>query len=120
MAAKFPFAQFRPGLLAAALLAPMLTLGAGALRADPIPQQVLDNSYNSCMQSCAAASHPQDKCDAYCSCSVSSIEEKFTAQELNAVNTSTVAGKSPLDQPIPQGSKDKLVAIINACGPKLK
>lgn len=116
MRAKSRLAHFRPALLAAALF----TLGAGALRADPVPQQVLDNSYNSCMQGCTGGSHPKDKCDAYCSCSVSALEEKFTAQELNTVNTSTVAGKSLADQPISQGSKDKLVAIVNACGPKLQ
>jgi hypothetical protein len=117
MAAMVRLVNFRPALLAL----PLLLLGAGALHADPIAQTVLDNSYNSCMQGCTSGgAHTKDKCDAYCSCSVSGVEEKFTAQEFNVVNTSTVAGKSLADQPIPQGSKDKLVAIVNACGPKLQ
>ena len=107
-------AAMLPFVLAAVVLA----AGAAGLRADPVPQNVLDNSYNSCLQGCAAGGHPQDKCTAYCSCSVDSIEEKFTAAEYQAL--STVPGKSVIEQPIPQGSKDKLVAIINACGPKLQ
>jgi hypothetical protein len=107
----------RPALLGASLI---LAACIGAARADPVPQNVLDNSYQSCMQGCVSGSHPQDKCTAYCNCSVDSIEEKFTAQEFSAVNTTTVNGKSVMEQPIQQGSKDKLVAIVNACGPKLK
>jgi hypothetical protein len=109
--------RFVPVPAALFLAAFVLAAGAAGLSADPVPQNVLDNSYNSCLQGCAAG-HPQDKCTAYCSCSVDSIEEKFTAQEYQALNT--VPGKSVVEQPIPQGSKDKLVAIINACGPKLQ
>jgi hypothetical protein len=107
----------RPILLMGAVL---LAAGATGARADPIPQNMLDNSDQSCMQSCTSGGHAQDKCTAYCTCSVDSIEEKFTAQELTAVNSASVAGKPLVDQPIPQGSKDKLIAIVNACGPKLK
>jgi hypothetical protein len=90
----------------------MLGLGAGALRADPIPQNVLDDNLKSCAQSCSA-SKPQTQCNAYCTCSIDSIEEKFTNAEYAALNSAVVAR-----QPIPQGSSDKLQAIVNACKAK--
>jgi hypothetical protein len=108
-------ANLGPALLAL----PLILSGVGVARADPVPQNVLDNSYQSCMQGCVSAKHPEQKCTAYCDCSVDSIEEKFTADEYAAVNGSTVNGKSVAEQPIQQGSKDKLVAIVQACGPKL-
>jgi hypothetical protein len=91
----------------------MLTMGAGALRADPIPQTVLDDNLKSCNQSCAASGKPQDKCTAYCTCSVDSIEEKFTDAEYSTMNSAVVA-----KQPIPKASQDKLQAIVSACNAK--
>ena len=110
-------AHLRPALLAI----PLSLLGAGLLRADPVPQNVLDNSYQSCMAGCVMGNaHPQDKCTTYCNCSVDSIEEKFTAEEFESMNSATTLQKSVAEQPIQQAAKDKLVAIVNACGPKLQ
>ena len=106
MEAMVRLAVLRPALLAAALI----TLSAHALRADPIPQNVLDDNLKSCNQSCVAAGKPQDKCTAYCACSVDSIEEKITNTEYSAMNSAVVA-----KQPIPKGSQDKLQGIVNTC-----
>ena len=96
------------------LLAAVVLLGLGAAaQADPIAQNVLDNSYNSCSQSCLAAGKPQANCTTYCDCSVNSIEEKFTGQEFEAMN-SAVAAK----QPVAKGSQDKLNAIVASCKAK--
>jgi hypothetical protein len=102
--------QIQPALLVGAVI---LALGTTAARADPIPQNVLDNSYNSCGQSCLAAGQTQDKCTTYCDCSVNSIEEKFTAQEFDAMN-SAVTSKLPVSK----GSQDKLNALVAACKAK--
>jgi len=109
MEARVRVAIFRPVLLAAALL----SMSAVAALADPIPQNVLDDNLKSCTQSCAAAGKPQDKCTAYCTCSVDSIEEKFTNAEYSAMNTAVQS-----KQPIPQASQDKLQAIVKACNAK--
>src|SRR5882762_10335190 len=106
MEAMVRLAVLRPALLAAALI----TLSANALRADPIPQNVLDDNLKSCNQSCVASGKPQDKCTAYCTCSVDSIEEKFTDAEYSTMNSAVVA-----KQPIPKGSQDKLNAVVAAC-----
>jgi hypothetical protein len=100
------FADLRPALLAI----PMILAGAAALRADPVPQTVLDDNLKSCSQSCAASGKPQDKCVAYCTCSVNSMEEKFTNAEYSTMNSAVQA-----KQPIPKGSQDKLQAIVTAC-----
>ena len=109
MAATLRLTIFRPVLLAI----PALALSLGALRADPIPQNVLDDNLKSCNQSCAAAGKPQDKCNAYCTCSVDSIEEKFTNAEYSAMNTAVQS-----KQPIAKSSQDKLQAIVKACNAK--
>ncbi|HVZ01361.1 MAG TPA: hypothetical protein VHA35_17765 [Dongiaceae bacterium] len=101
--------DLRPALLALA----MLGIGAGALRADPIPQNVLDDNLKSCSQSCTAAGKTPAQCSAYCTCSVDSIEEKFTSAEYSAMNAAIQS-----KQPIPKGSQDKLQAIVNACNAK--
>ncbi len=100
--------HLRPALLALA----MLGITAGVLRADPIPQNVLDDNLKSCEQSCSAAK-PQAQCTAYCTCSIDSIEEKLTNAEYSAVNSAVLAR-----QPIPQSSQDKLQAIVTACKAK--
>jgi hypothetical protein len=100
------FADLRPALLAI----PLIVATAAALRADPIPQTVLDDNLKSCTQSCTAAGKAAAQCNAYCSCSVNSIEEKFTDAEYSAMNSAVQA-----KQPIPKGSQDKLQAIVNAC-----
>jgi hypothetical protein len=79
--------------------------------ADPIPQNVLDQSQQSCQRSCTTAGRPQDQCTAYCTCSVNSIEEKFSAAEYAAMNQAVLA-----KQPIAQASSDKLTAIVKSCG----
>jgi hypothetical protein len=105
--------HFRPALLAFAMLGITAgALGSGAAGADPIPQNVLDDNLRSCEQSCGAT-RPQAQCNAYCTCSVDSIEEKLTNAEYSAVNSAVVA-----HQPIPQGSQDKLQAIVNSCKAK--
>ena len=50
MQAMVRLAHLRPALLAI----PVIVLSAGALRADPIPQNVLDDNLKSCNQSCVA------------------------------------------------------------------
>jgi len=92
---------------------PLILLGATALRADPVPQTVLDDNLKSCTQSCAAAGRPADQCNAYCTCSVDSIEEKFTSAEYSTMNTAIQS-----KQPIPKGSQDKLQAIVDSCKAK--
>jgi hypothetical protein len=101
--------KFRPALLAI----PMIVLGVGALRADPIPQNVLDDNMKSCNQSCTAAGKTQSQCNAYCTCSVDSIEEKFTSAEYSTMNTAIQS-----KQPIPQGAQDKLQGIVDSCKAK--
>jgi hypothetical protein len=109
MEAMVRLANLRPALLAI----PLIVAGAGTLSADPIAQNILDNNLKSCEQSCTAAGKSQDQCNAYCTCSVDSIEEKFTAAEYATMNTAIQS-----KQPIPKGSQDKLQAIVNACNAK--
>ena len=106
MQAKLTTTVFRPALLATALLG----LSAGTLWADPIPQTVLDDNLKSCNQSCTAAGKTPAQCNAYCTCSVDSIEEKFTNAEYATMNTAIQS-----KQPIPKGSQDKLQAIVDSC-----
>ena len=110
MEARVRLAKLRLAATAGLIL---VGIGSTGLRADPIPQNVLDNSYNSCGQSCVAAGKPQASCETYCDCSVNSIEEKFSAQEFNAMN-SAVTSKLP----VAKGSQDKLNAIVAACKAK--
>jgi hypothetical protein len=106
MEAMVRFADFRPALLAI----PMILASAAALRADPIPQTILDDNLRSCNASCVATGKPQNQCTAYCTCSVNSIEEKFTNAEYSTMNTAIQS-----KQPMPKGSQDKLQAIVDAC-----
>jgi len=106
MQAMLRLAHLRPALLAI----PVIVLSAGALRADPIPQNVLDDNLKSCNQSCIAGGTSQEKCTAYCTCSVDSMEEKFTSAEYSTMNTAVQS-----KQPIPKGSRDKLQAIVDSC-----
>jgi hypothetical protein len=108
MEALVRLAKFRPALLAI----PMIVLGVGAF-ADPIPQNVLDDNMKSCNQSCTAAGKSQGQCSAYCTCSVDSIEEKFTSAEYSTMNTAIQS-----KQPIPQEARDKLQGIVDSCKAK--
>jgi hypothetical protein len=101
-------ATLRPALLAL----PLILAGAAAW-ADPIPQTVLDDNLKSCNQSCTAAGKTPQQCNAYCTCSVDSIEEKFTNAEYSLMNTAIQS-----KQPIAKGSQDKLMAIVAACKAK--
>jgi hypothetical protein len=109
-----------PRLIPAALLLAGLATGTGAaaLAADPIPQNMLDNSHKSCMQSCTGSGQAQGKCTAYCNCTVDSIEEQFSGEEFAAMNQSAVPGQPLVSQPIDPGSRDKLTAIVNDCRAK--
>jgi len=109
MEAMVRLASHWPALLAFV----MLGMTASAVRADPIPQTVLDDNLKSCNQSCTAAGKPQGQCAAYCTCSVDSIEEKITNAEYATMN-SAIQSK----QPIPKSSQDKLQAIVSACNAK--
>src|SRR5581483_1800740 len=92
----------RPVAVVPAMVVPVaaLLLAAGAgltpLRADPIPQNVLDNSHKSCMQNCVSSGPSTGKCTAYCNCTVDSIEEEFTGEEFMAMNTAA-ATNQPAD-----------------------
>ncbi|MES1152478.1 MAG: hypothetical protein ABUL54_11315 [Dongia sp.] len=109
MKAMVRLADLRPALLAL----PVILVSAGALGADPVPQTVLDDNLKSCTQSCAAAGKSLDQCNAYCTCSVDSIEEKFTNAEYSTMNTAIQS-----KQPIPKASQDKLQAIVDSCKAK--
>ncbi|HVO01279.1 MAG TPA: hypothetical protein VMT54_03715 [Candidatus Cybelea sp.] len=107
------------GRRAATLLAALaFAAPLSAMAADPVPQNVLDTTHSSCMQGCASAGKPQDKCTAYCGCMVDSIEEDFSGPDYVEVNKSMVAGKPLADQPIPEPSKSKLIDIVTSCGQK--
>jgi hypothetical protein len=110
MEAILRLAQLRPAIAAGLVLA---GLGTTALRADPIPQNVLDANQKSCQQSCVAAGKPSAQCSAYCTCSTDSIEEKFSADEYAAMNNAIQAKQS-----IAKGSQDKLQAIVDSCKAK--
>jgi hypothetical protein len=87
--------------------------GVAPLRADPIPQNVLDNSHKSCLQNCVTAGPSTARCTAYCNCTVDSIEEEFTGEEFMAMNTASATNQS-----IDPVSSSKLTQIVNTCRAK--
>lgn len=97
--------------IAIALL--LVCAGASGLRADPIPQNVLDNSHKSCMENCMSSGPSAGKCTAYCNCTVDSIEEEFTGAEFMAMNAAAATSR-----PADPSSQEKLTAIIDTCRAK--
>lgn len=78
--------------------------------AGDIPQDVLDNDFQLCMQDCKSRNGTEDRCKAFCGCMNEGMQTQFTYAEYQKLVADLNAG-----QLADKASVDKLKATAAQC-----